>query len=218
LPAAQFDTLLLLFLSTTIPIVWFPGPSVAFVLTKSVQKGRVVGLCAMAGAEVGYLVHVFAAVVGISAVISASQSLFTVVKIAGVGWLLWLAWQAFRSRKQGTLGELGDSAGPQDDGAGWSAVRSGLLVGALNPKTAVFFLAFLPQFISTHAGPVPLQLLILGLLFIALATVPDALWAVGGGVLRKLTPRLRMRTLDRSAGVIYCALAAYALTTTMSGT
>ncbi|MGC4815174.1 LysE family translocator [Micromonospora sp. DT228] len=204
--------LLLLFLATTIPIVCFPGPSVAFILTNSVQKGRAIGLFSLLGVEIGYLVHVFGAVVGVSAVIAASAQLFTVVKLAGAAWLLWLAWKAFRSRKEGTLAQAG--GGARGDLRPVSAFRSGLLVGALNPKTAVFFLAFLPQFVSADAGPVPVQLLIFGLLFIALASIPDLCWALAGGFLRTLTPRLRLRSLDRAAGVVYCALAAFALKTT----
>lgn len=208
--------LFILFLVTTIPIVCFPGPSVAFILTNSVQKGRAHGLFAMLGVEIGYLVHVFGAVVGISAVIAASAQLFAAVKIAGVAWLLWLAWKAFRSRKEGTLAQLGDNHG--EERGRWSTFRSGLLVGALNPKTAVFFLAFLPQFVSTSAGPVWLQLLIFGLLFIILASVPDSLWAIGGGYLRNRIPRLQLRHLDRTAGVIYCLLAAVTVTSTAVGT
>ncbi len=204
--------LLILFLATTIPIVCFPGPSVAFILTNSVQKGRAAGLFSMLGVEIGYLVHVFGAVVGISAIIAASAQLFTAIKIAGAAWLLWLAWKAFRSRKEGTLAHVANN--DQEDRSGRTAFRSGLLVGALNPKTAVFFLAFLPQFVSTSAGPVPIQLLIFGLLFIALASVPDSLWAIGGGYLRTLAPRLRLRSLDRAAGVIYSVLAAFTVTTT----
>jgi threonine/homoserine/homoserine lactone efflux protein len=204
--------LLTLFLVTTIPIVCFPGPSVAFILTNTVQKGRTVGLMSMVGVETGYLVHVFGAIVGLSAIITASARLFTIVRLAGVAWLLWLAWKAFRSRAEGTLANA-----PQDSQKSHSAraaFRSGLLVGALNPKTAVFFLAFLPQFVSADAGSVPLQMLVFGLLFIALACVPDGLWALAGGYLRRLTPKLRLRVLDRAAGVVYCALAAYALTAT----
>ncbi|MEU7608136.1 LysE family translocator [Micromonospora sp. NPDC049204] len=205
-------SLLLLFLATTIPIVCFPGPSVAFILTNSVQKGRALGLACVLGVEIGYLVHVFGAVVGVSAVIAASAQLFTIVKLAGAAWLLWLAWKAFRSRKEGTLAQAGEGA--RGDLRPLAAFRSGLLVGALNPKTAVFFLAFLPQFVSADAGPVPVQLLIFGLLFIALASIPDTLWALAGGFLRTLTPRLRLRSLDRAAGVVYCVLAAFAITTT----
>lgn len=205
-----------LFLATTIPIVCFPGPSVAFILTNSIQQGRRVGLMSMVGVETGYLVHVVGAVVGLSAVITASAGLFTVVRLAGVAWLLWLAWKAFRSRAEGTF--AGASRSGHESHNARAAFRGGLLVGALNPKTAVFFLAFLPQFVSADAGPVPLQMLAFGLLFIALACVPDGLWALAGGYLRGFTSKLRLRVLDRTAGVVYCALAAYALTaTTRSG-
>jgi threonine/homoserine/homoserine lactone efflux protein len=91
------------------------------------------------------------------------------------------------------------------------AFRRGLLVGALNPKTAVFYLAFLPQFVTPGAGPVWAQLLLFGLLFIALASVVDAQWAVAGGGLRRLLPSLRMRVVDRVSAGIYAVLAAVTL-------
>jgi threonine/homoserine/homoserine lactone efflux protein len=92
-----------------------------------------------------------------------------------------------------------------------AAFRRGLLVGALNPKTAVFYLAFLPQFVTPGAGPVWAQLLVFGLLFIGLAALIDAQWAIAGGGLRRLVPSLRTRVLDRVSGVVYALLAAVTL-------
>ena len=86
-----------------------------------------------------------------------------------------------------------------------------MLVGALNPKTAVFYLAFLPQFVTPGAGPVAAQLLELGVVFILLAAAVDAQWAIAGGSLRRLLPRLRMVVVDRVSGVVYTALAAVTL-------
>jgi threonine/homoserine/homoserine lactone efflux protein len=187
-----------LFLAAGLPLVLVPGPAVAFVLATSVRSGRRAGLAAVAGVETGHLVHVTGAVVGVSAVIAASATAFTAVKLAGGLWLLWLAWRAWRSREQGTLAPLtAESVG------GARSFRRGLLVGALNPKTAVFFLAFLPQFLRPAAGPPPLQLLVFGLLFLALATVSDSCWALAGAGLARALPRLRVRVLDRvSAGVL----------------
>ncbi len=202
-------TSLLLFLGASVPLVLFPGPAVAFILATTLRGGRGAGLSATAGIEIGYLVHVAGAVVGVSALIAASASAFTVVKVAGIGWLLWLAWRAFRSRETGTLADLGGSsaAGP----SGRRAFAQGLLVGALNPKTAVFYLAFLPQFVDPAAGPVWAQLLVFGLLFIALASLTDVTWAVLGGGLRRILPALRLRVVDRLSGAVYALLAVVVL-------
>ncbi|HEV2089399.1 MAG TPA: LysE family translocator [Cryptosporangiaceae bacterium] len=205
-------TSLLLFLAASVPLVLFPGPAVAFIVATTLRGGRRAGLLATAGIEIGYLVHVVGAVVGVSAVIAASASAFTAVKVAGAAWLLWLAWRAFRSREVGTLTDLGKgsaAAGP----TGRRAFVRGLLVGALNPKTAVFYLAFLPQFVDPAAGPVWAQLLFFGLAFIALASVLDATWAILGDGLRRVLPALRLRVLDRLSGAVYALLAAVVLST-----
>jgi len=207
---------LLLFLTASIPLILFPGPSVAFILATTLRAGRRSGLAATAGVETGYLVHVLGAVVGLSAVITASAQLFTAVKVLGAAWLLWMAWRSLRARSEGTLADLSPAAA--------SGVRSstafsrGLLVGALNPKTAVFYLAFLPQFVSPDGGPVWVQLLVFGLLFIVLASVLDATWAVAGGSLRRLLPAVRLRVVDRFSAGIYTALAAVTLTVRRAST
>lgn len=94
---------------------------------------------------------------------------------------------------------------------GRAAFTRGLLVGALNPKTAVFYLAFLPQFVDPTAGPVWAQLLIFGLLFIALAAVPDATWAILVARLGTVLPAVKLRTVDRLSGGVYALLAAATL-------
>ena len=201
---------LVLFVAASLPLILFPGPSVAFILATTLRGGRRPGLAATAGVELGYLVHVLGAVVGISAVIATTASAFTVVKVAGAAWLLWLAWQAWRGTGDETLADLA-AAPTQRPGGARASFRRGLLVGALNPKTAVFYLAFLPQFVSPGAGPTWAQLLVFGLLFIGLATVVDAQWAVAGGSLRRVLPGLRVRVVDRVSGVVYATLAAVTL-------
>jgi threonine/homoserine/homoserine lactone efflux protein len=198
-----------LFLAASLPLVLVPGPAVAFVLATSVRSGRRAGLTAVGGVETGYLVHVLGAVAGVSAVIAASATAFTAVKLGGGIWLLWLAWRTWRCRAEGTLAEA--AAAPDPTGPG-GAFRRGLLVGALNPKTAVFYLAFLPQFVRPGAGPLPLQLLVLGLLFLALATVSDSCWALAGAGLARALPRLRVRVLDRVSSGVLAVLAVGTLT------
>lgn len=205
---------LALFVVASVSLILVPGPSVGFIVATTLRHGRRSGLAATAGVELGYLVHVLGAVVGLSAVVVASASAFTAVKVLGAAWLVWLAVRSWRARTPGTLGGTGlPDASPAGRGDGAeSRLRAGLLVGALNPKTAVFYLAFLPQFVVPAAGPVWLQLLELGLVFVALAWVLDSVWCLAGGALRQHLPGLRLRVLDRVSAGVYAALAAVTLT------
>lgn len=186
-----------------------PGPSVVYILSTTLAQGRARGLAATAGIEVSYLLHVAGTVLGVSAVIAASAEAFTAVKIAGGLYLLFLAVRAWRSRSTLTVAEASTSDARR--GLGRTFLRA-LPVGALNPKTAVFYLAFLPQFVVPEAGPVAVQLLVFGLEFIVIAAVFDSMWAIGGGWLRRVVPRLRLRVLDRASAVVMAALAAVTLT------
>lgn len=206
---------LVLFALASVSLILVPGPSVGFILATTLRHGRASGLAATAGIELGYLVHVLAAVAGLSAVVVASASMFTAVKVVGAAWLVWLAVRSWRARTPGTLADTQDLEGAKGgarSGTSGGAFRAGLLVGALNPKTAVFYLAFLPQFVVPAAGPVSLQLLTLGLLFIALAWVLDSMWALAGGAVRRFLPGLRMRVLDRVSAGVYAVLAAVTVT------
>jgi threonine/homoserine/homoserine lactone efflux protein len=196
-----------LFIVAALPLVFFPGPSVAFIVTSSLRHGTGFGVRATAGVEVGYLVHVLAAVVGVSALLAASTIAFSVVKAAGALYLVWLAITAWRdSRTAGDASVL--AVGPREmTHAPRKPFRQGLLVGSSNPKTAVFFVAFLPQFVDPAAGPVAPQIAILGLTFILLACLPDFGWAVAAGRLRPRLGRLKRRIFDRLAATVYGALA-----------
>jgi threonine/homoserine/homoserine lactone efflux protein len=203
---------LLLFVSASIPLLLFPGPAVAFIVATTLRAGRRSGLGAVAGVETGYLVHVVGAVVGLSAVVAASAEAFTAVKVLGAAWLVWLAVQSWRSsRRDGdtSLADLRPADTPQAQPR--ESLRRGLLVGALNPKTAVFYLAFLPQFVTDEGGPAWLQLLVFGLLFIALAACTDSCWVLAGGSLRRWLPAVRMKVVDRVSAGAFGALAAVLL-------
>jgi threonine/homoserine/homoserine lactone efflux protein len=200
-----------LFILAALPLAFFPGPSVAFIVTSSLRHGTGYGVRATAGVEVGYLVHVFAAVVGVSALVAASTLAFSVVKVAGALYLVWLAinaWRDSRSASDDSVVTISDSA---EVAGRRKPFRQGLLVGSSNPKTAMFFLAFLPQFADPRHGPIAPQLLILGLVFILLACLPDFSWAVAAGKLRRRLGRLRRRIVDRASAVVYAGLAAILL-------
>jgi threonine/homoserine/homoserine lactone efflux protein len=197
---------LVLFVAASVPLILFPGPAVGFIVTTTLRAGRRSGFAATAGVETGYLVHVLGAVAGVSALVARSASAFSLVKLGGVCWLLWLAWRGLRSRADGTLG-----AQAPDPIRVRTSFGRGLLVGALNPKTAMFYLAFLPQFVRRDGGPVWAQLLVFGLLFIALAAVFDSGWVMVGGRVRSLLSALRICVLDRLSGAVYAGLAAVLL-------
>jgi threonine/homoserine/homoserine lactone efflux protein len=203
---------LIAFAAASLVLIVVPGPSVAYILTTTLRHGRGVGLASTLGIETGYLVHVAGTVLGVSALIATSAQAFTVLKVAGAGYLLWLAVRAWRSRSTGTLADLGGSAAPALSRR--TAFLRGLPIGALNPKTAIFYLAFLPQFVDPGAGPAWLQLVVLGSTFIVLATLVDSQWAIFGGGLRRLLPGLRMRALDRVSGATMALLAVAALRST----
>jgi threonine/homoserine/homoserine lactone efflux protein len=199
----------MLFVVACVPLVLAPGPSVAYILATTLGNGRRVAMSAVVGVELGYVAHVIGAAAGVSVILAASAEAFTVAKIAGAGYLVWLVIKAWRSRDLRTLRELG--AAPAITRHGRSFGR-GVLIGILNPKTAVFFLSFLPQFVRADAGPVWLQMTVLGFVFIALAAIPDTLWALGGGSLARVLPNTRVRTTERVSGTVYFGLAGYALT------
>jgi threonine/homoserine/homoserine lactone efflux protein len=210
-------SVLALFAGASLPLILFPGPSVAFIVTQSIGRGRRSGLLAVAGIEVGYLVHVAGVALGVSTLLAASALAFSVVKYLGAAYLLLLAWRSWRSGGEAGSSEPLTATGGSEAGAPGAPFRRGLLVGALNVKTALFFLAFLPQFADPARGNVPAQLVLLGVLFIALAAVFDSAWAIGAAALRGLLAKLRRGVMDRVSAGAYVALAGLALSVRRSG-
>ena len=199
---------LLAFAGASAILIVIPGPAVVYIVTRGVSQGRVAGLVSALGIEAGALVHVVAAAVGLSALVASSATAFSILKYAGAAYLVFLGIQKLRSRGEVSLAEL-----PRDANA--RLFRQGLVVSALNPKVAVFFLAFVPQFVDPRGGPVALQVAILGVLFIVIATALDCAWALGAG---SVGDRLRRsvvvrRRLDRVSGVTYVGLGAAAALT-----
>ena len=163
-------------------LIAIPGPSVLFVIGRSLSLGRRGGLMSVVGNELGGLPLVAAVAFGVGAVVADSIVLFTVVKLLGGAYLAYLGVQAIRHRRDG----LDDTPGAAAAGpSSWSVLRQGFLVGVTNPKTIVFFVAALPQFVDFHAGYVPLQMIVLGLVFTLVALVFDSLWALLAGSARQ---------------------------------
>lgn len=181
----------LVFLGASAVFALLPGPGVLYVLARSLRGGRADGVRSVVGNGIGASLHVVAAAVGLSAVLATSATAFTAVKLAGAAYLVYLGVRA-----------LLDRGAPVPAGAGGrrGALRQGIVVEALNPKTALFFLAFLPHFVHPETAPAPLVLVVLGLVAVAMTVVVDLLVAVFAGSLStRLLGDPRWRSRERVA-------------------
>lgn len=169
------------FAVTSLVLIAIPGPSVLFVIGRSLAWGRSAGLWSVLGNELGSLVPITAVAFGVGSVVAQSVALFTVVKVLGALYLAYLGIQAIRHRRDGFEG-ASQTGSPRMSTL--VVLRQGFIVGATNPKTIVFFVAALPQFVDFHAGSVPLQMMILGLIFTVIAFVCDGTWALIAGAAR----------------------------------
>jgi threonine/homoserine/homoserine lactone efflux protein len=198
---------LTVFAVATAALLLVPGPSVLFVVARTLEHGRRGGLVSLLGVETGALLHVGAATLGVSALIAASPAALTAVRVGGAIYLVAMGIASLRSRADALAG-----AGSGEPAAHRRLFRQGLVVDALNPKTAMFFLAFLPQFVDPARGSVAAQTAVLGFVFVALATLNDAAYALLAGALanrlrRSVSMRRRLR---RASGAIYLGLGALA--------
>jgi len=194
-------TTLALFSAAALALIVVPGPAVTYVVTQSVDKGRSAGLVSALGIACGGLVHVTAAAVGLSALIASSAEAFTVVKLVGAAYLIAL----------GLLRLAGRGENDEEDAVETGPSRlfwQGAVVNVLNPKTALFFLAFLPQFVDPDRGPVALQAALLGTVFVVIATFSDSTYAVVSAALAdRVRGSSRARQVRRYVtGSIFVAL------------
>jgi threonine/homoserine/homoserine lactone efflux protein len=190
-----------LFSAAALALIVVPGPAVTYVVTQSLDKGRSAGLVSALGIASGGLVHVAAATAGLSALIASSASAFTVVKLVGAAYLIAIGLWRLAGR-----GEAGDEEA--EPVATRRLFWQGALVNVLNPKTALFFLAFLPQFVDPDRGPVAVQAAVLGALFVVLAAVSDSTYAVVTAALAaRVRGSRRARQIKRYvSGSIFVAL------------
>lgn len=202
-------SVLVTFCAASLVLMVLPGPAVIYVVSQTVRLGLGRGLVGALGIECGTLVHAVAATLGLTALLTRSDLAFAAVKYAGVVYLLVLGWRQLRNVERRGGGPL---AGPTTATSAWEAFRQGFVVEALNPKTALFFVAFLPQFVDHGAGHETLQVGLLGGAFVALALVVDATYAVVAATARRrLGRRLGAgRRVDQAGGVALLALAAFA--------
>jgi threonine/homoserine/homoserine lactone efflux protein len=201
----------LLFPAAALLVAITPGPGIFYVAARTLAGGRSEGLASSFGTGVGGLVHVIAGAAGISALVMASAEAFTVLKIAGAFYLIWLGVKTWREAG------IADPIGVKVTGVG-RAFREGILVEALNPKTAAFFLAFIPQFVDPTAN-VARQFIILGVISVVLNTAVDVLvtyWAAKAraGLAKRPSVIVRMR---QTSGAVMCGLGASLLLARRAG-
>ena len=193
---------LVAFMLTSLVIIVIPGPSVLFVIGRAIALGRRAGVLSVVGNALGTIPAVIAVAFGVGAIVASSVVAFTVIKIAGALYLVYLGIQAIRHRHAHIPGIQ------QRPTRARRLLAEGFIVGLTNPKTIAFFVAVLPQFVDPTAGPVWLQLLLLGLVFEALALASDSIWALAAGTARAWfarSPR-RISTLSATGGVMMIGL------------
>lgn len=166
---------LALFALAALALIVVPGPAVLYIVAQSIDRGRLAGVVSAFGVAAGGLVHVVAAAIGLSALLVSSATAFTVVKLVGAAYLIGLGLFTLLRRREAAPDV------PPTERRLRRIFAQGALVNVLNPKTALFFIAFLPQFVDRDAGSVAVQVLVLGLLFVVLAVLSDALWALAAG-------------------------------------
>ena len=196
-----------LFLAAALLLAVVPGPGIFYVAARTLAGGRSEGIASSIGTGLGGMVHVCAGALGVSALVLASAELFTALKLLGAAYLVWLGLRTVLTARKDALAALAGQAAAPPVGAR-RAFREGVLVEALNPKTAAFFLAFVPQFVNPAAGGVALQFAILGLVSVALNTAADVLVAfAAGGVRAGMASRPSLvRRLREASGAAMIAL------------
>lgn len=164
-----------LFLLSSLVLLLTPGPAVLYIVARSLDQGRLAGLVSVLSIEIGNSFHVIAATLGVSALLFSSALAFAVVKYLGAIYLIYLGLRKLFTRK-----ELQQTASVKHQSLR-RIFSQGVLVAAFNPKTALFFLAFLPQFVDRSSGSVVVQMLVLGCIFITMAIISDGLYALLAG-------------------------------------
>lgn len=195
---------LLAYTVLAVVLVAVPGPSVLFTIGRALTVGRRAALLTVVGNSIGFFGQVVAVSAGMGEIVQRSATAFTVVKWAGSGYLIYLGVQAFRHRK--SVAET--LAAKQKPVPPARAVRDGIAVGLLNPKTIVFFVAVLPQFTDPSAGSVAVQMLLLGAIFPVVALVLDSVWALAAGSASQWferSPR-RLELIGGAGGLVIVAI------------
>ncbi|MEW6213035.1 MAG: LysE family translocator [Acidobacteriota bacterium] len=199
-----------LFVAAAFALLAIPGPAVLYIVARSIDQGRKAGIVSVLGVGVGALFHIAAAAFGLSALLLSSATAFNTVKYLGAAYLIYLGVRKLTQRRE------------EEEIKGAERARlsrifcQGVIVNVLNPKTALFFFAFLPQFVEPERGPVSAQILMLGAIFVVMGICSDGMYALMAGTLGRWIGRSArfLRTERYFAGSVYIALG---LTTAFSG-
>jgi threonine/homoserine/homoserine lactone efflux protein len=186
---------LVTFSLAAIALIVLPGPTVLFVIGRSLALGRLGGFLSVLGNSIALVPIIIAVAFGLGAIVTQSVIVFTVIKLVGAAYIVYLGVQAIRHRRD--AGAAGVTAAGKSR---WRLVAEGFGVGISNPKSIVFFVAVLPQFVDYRGGQVPLQMMTLGLVFVVLALVSDSVWALAAGAARDWFARSPKRIEHLSAG------------------
>ena len=191
-----------LFITAALVLAMMPGPGILYVGARTLAGGRPEGIASSLGTSVGGFGQVVAGAAGFSAILLASAEAFTIIKLIGAAYLVWLGISALRAANKPLVLEDVSSTGAK------RAFRDGIVVELLNPKTAAFFIAFLPQFIDPAVGSVAMQFLIFGTVSVILNTLVDIVVAYSAGGLRAtLAERAHvLKNLQRTSGLVLCSL------------
>jgi threonine/homoserine/homoserine lactone efflux protein len=199
----MFDTAsLTIFILAALALLLMPGPAVLYIVARSIDQGRMAGIVSTLGIALGSAVHVLFAALGLSALLMQSALAFSVVKYLGAAYLVFLGIRTFLSKT-----ELGTMQPTQR--MNYSRIfTQGFIVNLLNPKTALFFFAFLPQFVDPARGSITLQVIVLGIIFVSMAIVSDSIYALVAGTAGEfLSGNERVAHAQKYlAGTIYISL------------
>lgn len=189
-------------------LILVPGPSTLFIMGQSIRHGRKVGVASMVGNWTGVLVHILMAGVGLSAILATSATAFMILKWLGAAYLVWLGVKALRSTGEAYKIPADDVNISSGKSLAWSGFRQGIVVAAFNPKAAIFFLAFIPQFVVDGAGPVWAQSTLHGFLFILNAALIEPFYVLGGTMLVSFLKKNEGVGIwmDRTIGAVFVGL------------
>jgi threonine/homoserine/homoserine lactone efflux protein len=198
---------LLAFALASILFIQVPGPSLLFTIGRALTVGRRAALLSVLGNALGLVAQVVAVALGLGAIVAASAAAYTALKVIGAAWVVWLGIQAIRHRGDARVAmALGERHAERTS----AALRTGFIVGATNPKTIVFFVAFLPQFTNASAGHVGAQVAFLGALFAVMAVASDSVWALAASRARDWFARKpqRLDVMGAAGGAMMIGLGA----------
>ncbi|MEN8114016.1 MAG: LysE family translocator [Actinomycetota bacterium] len=195
-------TTLIAFAGTAMILFILPGPAVVYIVTRSLSQGRTAGLVSVAGIHVGSAVHIVAAAIGLSALIAASATAFTAIRWLGAAYLIYLGLRTLLSGGESFTSEVAEPSSYR------RVFAQGIIVNVLNPKVALFFLAFVPQFVDPALGSTTLQVAVLGVVFVIAGVISDGIYAFAAGSIGdRLMTRPRWKQASRyGAGAVYLSL------------